>query len=283
MADPLYFYHTSYGIDPYVAIPGKEYDDAAGTVPAVDGAFGGGAQVTQENLLISMWTVTETAPSSINPPSSPIPLGGALLKPTYAGVFKDSGDVAKPFFNSRYAARFSLGNIVAGGKDPQAFTYIGEWGVTALPSGVMAILNPPPELKQRLASAVRDLVSAPDPSASEFPTLGPFLTALNFDVEFKRGLGSVPVAQNLRYNAGGSYRLGHPIVPALPLARTNGADGNYPVIFDLYDTAASEEMYQRVAEQGEYYIPFWFYGDDVPSDTTFIDVTIRWVHSTARA
>ena len=77
---PLYTYQQIYGCSAWKSVAGRQYSDAAGTVVEADGPFGGGTLRDNENLLSSLWTITDIL--DIN--GFEVPNEGAQLRPTYS-------------------------------------------------------------------------------------------------------------------------------------------------------------------------------------------------------
>lgn len=221
-----------YGVEPY---------NPLGVAPATD--YGGGANVTQENLLITLWT---------NPGAEDLDIPGELIKPAAYSAAGQADPTFQPAF-SQQAFRSRLST---------RFAYVG--GDQEGDTEMLAILNPPQELREAF------LLNKP----ANLPALGltkgltlwchwvweAFLRDL--DGEFEGGeiafSGFSPTSQPIAF------------------AKTNGADGVWPEFYPLAsldDFAATIEAFRGGAP---FYIAAVIEAED---DASIID--IRWPFSGA--
>lgn len=262
MPDPTYQYVPIYGVEPY------ENNAGAGD----DTEFGGGAELTNNNLLVTLWTVDSLDVEGI-------PASGRLLRPFYADPLipfqaffdqiglKNLGANVKQSFDSRTSLKFFLGKLA---EDlPFAFAF-----------PLLAVLNPPAEMKNRLANTFRNL--RVDPAS-----------ATGFSAQFIAGVAGQG-AWNAAYadadnpahevNATGdtSFSFIPYFVSKLPYLKTNGADGVFPEFFPLTPTPMgtmdSKATYDALLT-GDFYVAALI----TPlSDSLGWVVRIEWPHSLAR-
>lgn len=252
--DPTYIYNPIYGVEPYAALGVPE-----------SAQLGGGAQVTQENLLVTMW-------GNINIPAGFIPTSGDLMKPQTAfgdylnSVVPELKDLNtegyKQDFVSRYSARFLID--VKGEQD------------VAFP--LMGVLNPPAALKQRLAGSLEVAPSAA-PAGWTVTVKKPItdgsswgLSAQTIDLDGSFGIDA---------DISGAFGA---VFSELPLCATDGSDGVFPTFYQNLlsgsfggGTLAQMQEFVDAVNSGNFFIPVIFDS----SDTDF-SVTIEWPHSIGR-
>ena len=249
MAELKYSYTPLYGCEPYL-----------------DNNGAGGALVTGNNLIITLWSVSAVflpvdflsllKPNSVNDLAAPAQRTAALQAA-----------------HSRHSARFFF--------NPASYGSFEE-GDTVWP--LMAVVNPPPELKQQLVGAVE--FNGGDPSLITNYNVKKSLQGLYF------WTGS-PIAGTFEpnYNVWGGEGwsaafsdyiplFNNPIEP-IPFLATNGADGSAPTFFDRSTVQGVNQMIEAVND-GAFYIAYFFgtflFGENTPGWVDF-----RWPHSAARA
>jgi hypothetical protein len=256
-----YFYQHTYGVEPYAQL-GSDSSQW----------FGGGAKVTNDNLLRTLWTVDSF--DFFNPAS------GRLLKPfgaTQTGIDANASATAQGavnylenswrlFANSRLSCRFYLSNIDDEGGD--------------LSASLLAVLTPPPDMKQRLAQAVSAKL---DPSKP-----------LGFSLEFKRGVLQDPLAWFARFedvlpggnaprrlNTSLSAVFGAFFTP-ISLCKTDGSDGNFPEFYNL-NTAEGVVAQAQAMLRGEFFVPCLFTAPPTADESVQgVLTTISWTGSPGR-
>ena len=243
-----YNYQPIYGVEPY--------DDVTGVGVAAE--YGGGAKITGQNLLVSLWAVDD----------GPALSTGRLLKPfqnTQEAELQAELQAANgtlnfinfynPVFNSRTAARFTLQADISP-EPPFAFP-------------VLAILNPPGELKTFYSHWITAQLDNNYPSGLE----------QNF---FRSGFA--PLAWNAHYaTVSGSEveGLGGETDFLETFALTSGADGVFPTIPDVsFLTPAGFIAWLDQVIAGDWYWPVLIAPEVVEDETAM--VTISWPHSIAR-
>lgn len=247
-------YAPIYGVEPYKNL---------GDDPLTD--FGGGATITAENLMISLWNITHTDSTTH------LPDAGDLIKPTYVTLEADHAaeDAAglfnyfkayKPFVPSRTSARF---NIVLA-ED--------EGGLVPL-----VVLNPPSEFKTRYISAIKAVLDGSTSTGLSLTFSQSCLDALVWNVDFVGSAGGTIEGQAV---------FGSPAISALPFLKTSGVDGVFPEFYTSYaDAVTNNKQAQFVADmaeivKGNFYIPCLISPDD--ADIQVWTARINWPHSAAR-
>ena len=250
MPQPLeYSYIPQYGVEPFI--------------DSVDG----GASLTGDNLLVSLWTAEDKG----GVPPDPYVLFNSIIRPSTTNSDEPSNIRTgyEKTFHSRCSAKFYFGPA-----DDD----------TVWP--LCAVLNPPEEYKQLLVNAVRYIGDgASDPSdldnyevlkslqaclAWQLPSLGSSTNALNstrsptsVEAMFSEYIPLSPVGN-------GASRI-------LPFLRTNGADGQVPAFFDTTTVSGVQAMIAAV-NRGEFYVAALI--ANIAEDAAFVE--IRWPHSAAR-
>lgn len=272
LPDPLYLYQPVYGVDPWEK-NGQLYSDIEGTVPVASGQFGGGAKITGQNLLISLWWVETTKDLD----GITVPASGALLIPKV-----EFGNVDRPpppaasvnvvagrdiEFLSRTAARFLL-NLWDLPDPPATWT-------------LLAALNPPPGMKERLANATE--YTQGNGGITGF-SRKPLLDSLLWNAEASENISGGPIpfggalpdfgaGQADAYAAGGSNQN-----LVFPLLKTSGADGVYPEFFGGTPSEILAE--QEARNKGDFYVPMQLrLAPESGDDAVF---TLSYPHSAAR-
>lgn len=212
--------------------------------------YGGGAFESNDNLLITLWGVTQ---------GDYLPTDGELIKPfvfTTEGA-EEVGDLAAAgvsngekffgqFFDSRYSARFSL-------------SFDGE----GAPEKLLGVLRPPQDMKNQLALAFA-------------PSSGGGLRG--------QARGSLLSANIWHFSATGADYAVLPETAAfgsalpfdgLNLLKTNGADGEFPL---FYDFSAQPREVLTALITGDYYVPVVF--SRTESSSHLFDIAYR--HSASR-
>jgi hypothetical protein len=253
-----------YGVEPSKSVPGSYTSDAEGLVPAPEAtaAYGGGSEVTGDNLLIGLWSITDIG-ASAPIQGARIRLGGELESDGF-GVPPGITDYLK-MFEPAFASRTSLKFLLNTAGDL-------EWPV-------FGVLNPPGALKDKMRGAVKDpkIDPAVVPWGVSWTALKSILDSASWSVRNIEQAGGL----SAQVPSGGDFFLagnGYPIDltgGALPLLRTNGADGEYPTFYDNTTPAGVMEQFAAM-ESGDFYIPMLFDGND-----GFFQ-EVAWPHSGAR-
>jgi hypothetical protein len=236
-----YTYVPIYGVEPYDAM----------NVPVAQ-EFGGGADITNDNLLITLWGVDLV--------DLAIPLTGELLKPypnTQAGANDAAAAAAgglnnylegfSQFYNSRYSSRF----IFSRNEEFQHDQLLG-------------VMQPPQDLKNQLALAVK---------------------TNNNSVSFQASVLSLPAwhyyVTNLFNGAISGFAFfggGSPsIFGTIPFLKTSGANGVFPVAFDTSTIAGLKAMFDAVI-LGNFYVPVLI----GTSENIDLAHDLAWGHSPGR-
>lgn len=291
MAAPTVSYHYApqYGVEKYLP-PGKGI------------AGGGGAEETNDNLLITLWQFGLFDPGP-NPG-----LFGDIIVPFYA-----NGDPNNPPANVRAAYQTGMKSRVAA-----RFWFVPDVEDPFNVAATIAVLNPPQEFKQQLAGAIKRTGDVPPviggfgPGATTdfFEITKPFEGVLSWNVDFTAtplGAPSVSPAfvnfllgstlapgidASLGYVTSSVFgfpaRFPEPPFPlAVPFLKTNGADGNTPEFYD-YDTNDKFDTMVEDINRGDYYVPMILFGD--PWGDGFFEtdapvagyLTISWPGSPSR-
>ena len=249
MAELIYNYTPVYGVEPYL-------DN--------DGA--GGARVTGDNLIITMWSVANKK----QPPNF-----SGILKPNTINELAQPAQraAAAQAMHSRHSAFFYFAPEAYGDLVPKAGDIL--WPV-------MAVVNPPPELKQQLVGAVEfnggnpaDIASyTVKKSLQGLYAWTPALAQAEVDGDQNVWVSEASIAAFSDYiplvNAPGT---------PIPFLATSGADGAEPTFFDRSTVQGVNQMIEAVND-GEFYIAYYL--------GTVLDIEgaysgFRWPHSTARA
>jgi len=257
-----YVYNPIFGVETYLKADGKEYADAAGTTPEVNGPFGSGSELTGDNLLVSAWTVTSTVNGR--------PTAGAALQSIKQSSEYNPGDPGAipesilpgytTAFRSRNSASFFM-TLVDDVKDPQDFNY-----------PILLLLNPPAAYKNQLAGAwgPGGIFSGGTPDFNK--SYANLFLAWNLRITNMGSLG--PTSENVD----GELQMGGTSVPSLSLVPVAdaGLDGSYPQIPAYPDV----ESQVALAASGNYLIPALL--DVSPVGNAPHRVTIEWPFSASR-
>lgn len=230
---PNYQYFPVFGVEPY----------EANSVPVSDN-FGGGADVTNNNLMITLWSLPGYGGSG-NPTT------GQLLKP-----FVNTADGAAAItsaaaggvgiahgydqtLKSRYSSRFFLIDVNLGSQEQP------NW---MLPTFMLALLQMPQDMRNDLLSFVKRPVSA---SPVNIDFLRSFFYSQTWDFS-----AASPVFQVFQEAAffGGFYNTGG---GTSALCKTSGADGTFPVFYEQ-STDGSIEMVQDLINGEDVFVPCIF-------------------------
>lgn len=243
---PDYQYQPVLGVEPY----------KANGVPLAN-AFGGGADVTNDNLLISLWAVTAltdgtpTAGQLVKPFRN-TSWGAAQLAAADTAVATDSAKGYGSVFSSRYASRF--------------FLIQGDEG-SVLPDFLFAVLQPPQDFKNLIQNSFKSVVLDPDKTLGVNVTIqGPIL--LNFCWKFEaENADQTPRPETCTFSGG-----------AVQYYKTDGSDGVFPQPF-LTNTPENRLEYYKKTIEGDFYVGAYFSIDDNAGAGFF---NIYWPGSNAR-
>ena len=256
MPSPDYSYIPTFGVEDYIAVPDTN----------------GGARVTNDNLVITQWMLTDFD-------------GYAEIEFDARGILiPRSVDIA---VGADQRPAFELGMKGRVGS---------RWFLDALRANpsidlALAVLEPPQELKQQLANSViynpNNLDPAPNPldvTSYRFLKTHQGQFAWKFAVgasTFGDGQGKLEGPEPVEGFVGSFIPLntqgGVPDASFFPLLKTNGADGEQPVFFNPATAAGVQETIAAV-NRGEFYVPFIW--EPIGSDGSYYDLT--WPYSASR-
>jgi hypothetical protein len=249
---PSYVYVPAYGIEPYAALGTPE-----------SAQTGGGAKVTQDNLIVSLWgNITF---------QNGVPSAGKLMKPASAfGDFLEAllpGFVGFPNngwkteFASRYAARFVL---ELKGKEDIDYPILG-------------VMNPPAALKQRLAGAL-EVAASGAPQGYTVTVKKPITDNVSWNINAQ----SIDIEGSYAGGASGFDAEVAGVFADLPFCATDGSDGVFPTFYaGLFDfpspTLGQVKTLIAALNRGNFFIPF-----EIGAEAGSLAVTINWPHSIGR-
>jgi hypothetical protein len=257
----------TYGVERYIEIAGTN----------------GGADVTHDNLIITMWQ----AEDKLSDADIPIVLGDILV-PLYA---VEAGPEAVPE-NQRPAFQQGMHGRVGSQFQLWVDGFGGTWGDF---EGIMLVLNPPQELKQQLANSVEFLGGTPSfgadlpipPANYNYlkPQMGQFAERFEMGGTFGP-MTKIPVLIDVPASIQwGSYvpvnffDVGAGTDPGyIPLLRTSGADGVTPEFFDMTTEAGAQACIAAVNE-GNFFIPAIL---PIETDAIATYYEINWPYSASR-
>jgi hypothetical protein len=254
-----YLYQPIYGVESYENVAGVPLSDA----------FGGGAKVTKDNLVITLWEVTSEGDFGPN--------GGNLLRPfngtseyqlALAGAAaQDIGlaGIYTQFCKSRYSARFIVEDLDG---DP----LIGD--------ELMAMMQPP----QDLANSILGMAKGFQTSSNAFGKKIDFLHTgfgvfmWDFLATDTQNVDQQEIAIFGDWAAIPALGIGF----GLPLYKTSGADGVFPEIYDISTNQATAQTIEALADGEPFFVPCLFTRDE-SFDTDELEIfTIAWKGSNAR-
>jgi hypothetical protein len=270
-----YSYLPIFGVEPFKNVKNVPVTTFNGVSGDYITTFGGGADVTGDNLLITLWGNLESY-------SGPLvaPLGGDLLQPDYA-MIEGAGvtDILPGLLNKGFLP-------FAKSRTSFKITFLqsdGEGAFVTLP--LMGIMNPPGELKNAYkyaAKAAQAALTVNNPTGVLINFKKSTLDALMWRAAFCGSSGSLDQITALS----GFFASGNLFVS--PLAKTSGADGNfpefYPNVFGLLlagDLAGANAYFDEIAK-GNFYIPTYFEPVVDPGNENFWLAEITWPHSVPR-
>jgi hypothetical protein len=250
-----YVYYQMAGIEPYLALDSGPTDN-----------FGGGAQFTNDNLMLTLWNVTEFDESGN------IPIAGDLIKPyQFTQSFVDSnaafmadgcdlGQLYMPAFKDRYRAAFQIQDVIEG---PQ------------LGRNLLAILQPPQGATEKMLRIIQNVrLNNSKAFGMTFKiTQSGFWCALWEFLATSTNYEQYPEAQHAEF--------GGLVFTNLPLTKTNGMDGNFPEFYatsDLTDEALVGAELRELVAGAPFYIPCLITrgSDTISTPTRFY---ISWPHT----
>jgi len=252
-----YQYQTVYGIEPYDALNVSE------AVP-----FGGGADVTNDNLIITMWNLPGFDGSGF-------PVSGQLLKPfrfspdglaAIAGAASDGVGIGNGFnqvFNSRYSSRFYLQDKNIGSQEAPEYL---------LTEFMLAVLQPPQDVVNDFLTYAKNI--APGGGFGTIDFLRSFFYGISWN--FRAMDLSMAVMQE-GASFGGLFNLGG----AFSFLKTNGADGVFPEFYPL-TAAGFIQMMLDVTNGKPFYIPFIFSRSETFETENAEMFEVSWPGSNAR-
>lgn len=234
-----YKYIHAYGVEPYVANGGV-----------------GGAKLTGDNLIVSAWKKIDPFPA--NPFEDADFLHPVNTDTDPAIVASEKSALSDQAFHSRHRANiFYLPDVT----DPTRLSFV---------------LNPPPELKQALVGAFTyDGGDPTNPANWTANKPSQIVYLWEHSCQFMSGLDIVQEPQNYSATFSSYVFFGG---GALPLLKTNGANGQEPEFFDLTTAQGAQEMVASV-NKGNFWIAFYFH---IASSFNSVNVKIKYPHSMAR-
>lgn len=247
MPTPVYDYIPQYGVEPFDTTKGAE----------------GGAIRTNQNLVVSVWKLSAKSPGGGQPPFA---YNGIVIPRSASEGVPETQQVA---FRQGMSGRTG------------AHLYFRD-STTAL-DDMLAVLNPPEELKQQLAGSVVYNGGSPfDVASYEFSKS----QQGQFAWRMEAGEGTVDEAQGTwdgqAHGIIGAYLdlnlFAQPDPGYYPLLKTDGADGVAPLAFDMSTADGVRECIAAV-NAGEFYIPCLFAN---LSDLNGSYRRISWASSTDR-
>jgi hypothetical protein len=247
-----YEYNPIYGVEPYLPLQSTTAE-----------WFGGGAKRTEQNALVTLWTMDTIVGG--------IPTSGRLLKPrsynpvgAQAVIDAEADGILhfekawEPVENARDACKLSITRSDSEGGDN-------------LTPFLLAIINPTPELKNAISKSLRARVDAGAPFGYTIDVLRAALQAAAFTVDIVSPGNQPQISDS---SSGGPFFFGGTVL----IANTDGSDGTYPEIYPYTDPSAVSAI-NRVIQGGDYCIPFFI---PQPNDNSALNYTIAWDHSPAR-
>lgn len=252
----------------YYQLCGCETYRPLGVPPSA--AFGGGAIYTNDNLLLSLWNVTDFDDTGN------IPIAGDLIKPfqfTQGGVdafaqFKtegcDLGQLYSNAYDDRYRCAFELADT----------QFVED---QTLGPNILAILKPPQGAVEKMLRIIKNVKIDP---ASFF--------GMEFVIRQSGAWAAIWnfLATNTHYSPivapeFMSCQFGGLVFTNLPLAITNGMDGNFPLFYQTSDInngpVVGDELRKLVAG-APFYVPCLITrGTDLIGGTTRF--YISWPHT----
>jgi hypothetical protein len=256
-----YAYSPLYGVEPFENVAGAPLTNISlgGQVET----FGGGAKITNNNLLVTLWGNLENAA----PPANPFPIAGDLLQPAdsvtgqVSAYAQDFQKGLSQVFDSRTTAKFRFQQTD------------GEGAFVETP--LMAVLNPPAEIKNYYQRVMKVVNNEPT-------FLRSALDMLVWEAQFFSSDFSLSLT-----NAQGLITAGNSL--GFPLLKTSGADGVFPEFYPvlsqlliLQDVAGIKAYLEAIAD-GDFFIPVLIQPTTPPpaSEDPW-GVKITWPHSIAR-
>ncbi len=244
-----YSYIPQYGVEPFI--------------DSVDG----GATITGDNLLISLWTAEDKGGEA----PDPYVLFNEIIRPSTTNSDEEAS--IRPAYEKAFHSRCSAKFFLAPGGD-------GTWPVCA-------VLNPPDEYKQQLANSVRYIGDgASDPTdLANYEILKSLQVCSGWQIpSINQASGSINSLLSLPVEAMFSQYI--PLAPVgvtvtriMSLLRTSGADGQVPEFFDTSTVAGVQAMIAAV-NRGTFYVAAFLMGVDAVGVNSYCE--IRWPHSAAR-
>jgi hypothetical protein len=223
-----------------------------------------GAIETEENLVITQW---ETQSFEFDPFS--IVLGDILVPyPNSGQPPTNQVNGWQSAMRSRYSARF----------------YLDLNDASEFPAFILAVLNPPQELRQQFAVAGANLPPGEDPDDDDDYIIKRSVQgSYGWEARFldAAAFGQTDLTpENAPITAlSSSFLPGKGIW--LPLLKTNGANGTPPEFFDVSTPAAVNNMIKTIENGGDLYVAI-IYGAAPPPESRTWNIEFRWPHSAAR-
>jgi hypothetical protein len=246
------FYQPLYGVEPY---------NARGVPP--EAPFGGGADITQENLLVTLFEIT-------GEPDDPQTYTYNRVKPAYAhadgaealSVF---GPGASKQLHSRNAFRSVIAVVDGDAQINKVF---------------LALLNPPAELKQ-MALDPNHLASAGGPAGIQFNSSQPVFTApFSWDLRFL-ATDFFGAWLSLPDTTISGVILGTSLPIPIPPFKTSGADGSDPVPYGPFNSISDIiDVTNEIKNGAPWFIPLVFAYTPPTIEGQFV-LQATWPHSGA--
>jgi hypothetical protein len=258
----------NFGQDPWNN-SGGVFSDPAGSIPDPDGFYGGGYDITGNNLLLGVWTITDTDPDNAS-----VPNAGAQVRPV-----NTRGAEADNVFGIQGIGEFGLAQFCDSRTSARVVVQ-SDTGPGAEPP-FLAVLNPPAELKSYAQDALKDVVY----DASKPLKLAGSISKSLADVWMWAMEVTVPEAFGPPETVPQSFAVGGltgQLFADIPLLKTSGANGQYPQFFRGFPLANAAQVNEALEaiRSGNYFIPLVFEWD--PAVVSVASVTFSWAYSALR-
>lgn len=258
-----YTYTPVYGVERFKNVTNAPVTNITPVSPGAE-TFGGGAELTNNNLLVSLW-------SNLQVDENLLPVAGDLLQPIYAQdgaavSFLPTHRLYAPMFDSRTAFKISFH------QEEQDAEPMGQ---------LLGFMNPPAELKNFYQNAARAVLDGASPIGFDFESLK---NGVGVDSAIWEGSAS-------EWNPVGHQSNPEPLaffignLVGFPLAKTSGANGIFPTFYTSVALALSTSDFAGMkttlegVSRGDFYVPVLFNAGAV-GETLLYKFT--WPHSIAR-
>jgi hypothetical protein len=261
----------------YQPIYGVERANEKGEVVAGINPNGIGADESAQNLLITLWSLTDF------PADFSAPVYDSIQIPSYLNTMPLDAPNSWATGDENHAPGFEEGMSAR-----VACSYFYLDSNAKSPGVLMNVLDPPQEYRQQMAGAVE--YAGGDPTNLSNYTLKKSLVGNmaweQVDVSMA-GVGlygqtAVDIADTVFFSSYLDIKmdtLGITTGIKVPFLKTNGADGKAPEFFDRTTQSGIQEMIAAV-NKGDFYIAYLVEG--LITDGNINRLTIRWPYSASR-